>query len=908
MKTLIQNIKVLKPILIISLLLMFYQEHLVFAAKIPVWSVHEVIFQGESYSIESNPVRDIELLTVWQHTQSRKTIEIYGFYDGNGKGTPAGNCFKIRFCPIKEGEWTLIRVSSNDKKLQEQHVGLKIQAVASKNPGFWVVDAMSSGCRWYKRSDGSHPYITGNTMYTFLSEFYKDKPTGSTIKKDILNNSLYYKKIRFAVTADRYPNPMSKPFLDESGKPTDDGNYSYRPNPEWFYNRVDLAISTALKKDLIADMILNGPDTEMSRSVLKAGKNNGDITPFLRYIAARYGSFPNVWICLSNEFDIKKPSYKPEKIIEYGKIIHRYLPYNTPVSVHAVADWSKKLNSSISWFDHVIVQSKLKNLDKSADKIIWNYHLGGSNQPVVNDELAYQGKGDGWSEHNVIEAFTGAFMGGGYASTGYKPTNKGGHYFSGNFTPEEHTASDNLRWLREIIEKNISFWKMAPVEIINTNFITKGRHESKIRIMEYPGYEYLVACSSSDESLTAQLPQGRWNVKSYDAITKTEKTIAKNISGNFQFKFNGSRALMFHFKRNDKQSSVKRRFIHPGMLHSISDLNFLKNKVNAKSEPWLSAWNELRKSPAAQLSYKMSPQNHVARGPYNKPDIGATSFLKDGAAAYTMALQWIVLGDRSYAKKAIEIINGWSHALDSITMGDRKLLIGMAGIHYLNAAEIIKHTYNDWSEKEQKVFESMILNIWYPIIQDFQPGYNGNWDAAIGQTMLCIGIFLDRHDIFDKAYEHLLKGNSNGSLAHYFMPNGQCQESGRDQYHTQMGLGFLSAAAEIAWKQGFNLYGAYNNRLAAGYEYTAQYLSGAEVPYVQYKNYKGEKVFGMEISPKGRGKYSPIYERAYRHYHDRMGLEMPYTKKALGHSRTEGLGSSHMSWSTLLNASYPPEE
>ena len=908
MKKTICNLKAFKLVFFISLIMFYCQEHHATAAKVPVWSVYEIAFQGENYPADSNPVRDIELLTVWQHAQSRETIQIYGFFDGNGKGSPAGSCFKIRFCPVKEGEWELIRVSSNDKKLQNQHIGLQIQAVASDYRGFWIVDSLSSGNRWYKRSDGSHPYITGNTMYTFLSEFHKDKPTGNKIKDDILNNSSYYNKIRFAITADRYPNPVSKPFLDESGKPSDDGNYSHRPNPEWFYNRVDLAIKTALEKDLITDLILNGPDTEMSRSVLKAGKNNGDATPFLKYIAARYGSYPNVWICLSNEFDIKKPVYKPDEIIKYGKIICKYLPYNTPVSVHAVADWSEKLNSPISWFDHVIVQSKLKKLDKSADKIIWNYGLGGGNHPVVNDELAYQGLGDGWSEKDVIEAFMGAFMGGGYASTGYKPTNKGGHYFSGNFKPEEHSASDNIKWLRKIIDKNISFWDMSPVEITNTGLILRGDDDAKIRIMENPGYEYLIACSSSKESYTAHLPQGQWNVKSYDAITKTEKMLAKNISKNFKFNFNGSRAIMIHFKRIYKPLSVKRKFIHPGMLHSIAELNFLKEKVNTKSEPWITAWNELRKSPASQLSYKMEPQSHVARGPYNKPDIGATSFMKDGAAAYTMALQWFVLGDRSYAQKAIEILNGWSQALDSVTMGDRKLLIGMAGIHYLNAAEIIKHTYNGWSEKERKVFEAMLLNIWYPVIQNFQPGYNGNWDAAIGQTMLCIGVFLDRPDIFDRAYEHLLKGNTNGSIANYFMSNGQCQESGRDQYHTQMGLGFLSAASEIAWKQGYNLYGAYNNRLAAGYEYTASYLSGNEVPYVKYTNYKGEKVFDTKISSKGRGKYAPIYERAYHHYHDRLGMEMPYTLKALKNSRTEGLGLSHMSWSTLMNASYPCQE
>ena len=38
----------------------------------------------------------------------------------------------------------------------------------------------------------------------------------------------------------------------------------------------------------------------------------------------------------------------------------------------------------------------------------------------------------------------------------------------------------------------------------------------------------------------------------------------------------------------------------------------------------------------------------------------------------------------------------------------------------------------------------MVINIWYPVIKDWTPRYNGNWDAANGQTLMCIGIFLDR--------------------------------------------------------------------------------------------------------------------------------------------------------------------
>ena len=346
-------------------------------------------------------------------------------------------------------------------------------------------------------------------------------------------------------------------------------------------------------------------------------------------------------------------------------------------------------------------------------------------------------------------------------------------------------------------------------------------------------------------------------------------------------------------------------FVHPGMLHSQADLDFLREKAAGEQEPWHSAWKELRKSRLAQPGYTPHPRSHVARGPYNKPDIGATDFLRDGAAAYTMSLQWAATRHKAYAEKAAEILNRWACTLDSVTMGDRKLLIGMAGIFYLNAAEIIRHTSRVWKKKDQKAFERMVMGVWYPVIRDFQPTYNGNWDAAIGQTMLCIGIFMERRDIFEKACKHLRDGATNGSIKNYFMPNGQCQESGRDQTHTQMGLGYLCAACEVAWKQGVDLYSAFNNRLAAGYEYTARYMLGEEVPYVRYRDYRGKAVFGNEISPKGRGKFAPIYERAYRHYHDRCGLPMPYTRKALERSRIEGESTSHLSWCTLMNAGYP---
>lgn len=78
-----------------------------------------------------------------------------------------------------------------------------------------------------------------------------------------------------------------------------------------------------------------------------------------------------------------------------------------------------------------------------------------------------------------------------------------------------------------------------------------------------------------------------------------------------------------------------------------------------------------------------------------------------------------------------------------------------------------------------------------------------------------------------------------------------------------MGLAFLACAAEIAWNQDIDLYGAFDNRLYKGFEYTARYMSGEEVPHVQYITWFGKPVYGPEISSKQREKICPAWERAY---------------------------------------------
>ncbi len=320
-------------------------------------------------------------------------------------------------------------------------------------------------------------------------------------------------------------------------------------------------------------------------------------------------------------------------------------------------------------------------------------------------------------------------------------------------------------------------------------------------------------------------------------------------------------------------------FVHPGIAHTQASIDFVKGKIAAGEEPWARAWKEFQASRRASLDWQPQPHAHVQRGPYNNPNIGSSEFSGDANASYLHALQWALTGKVAHAEKAAQILDAWSGKLESITNHDARLLVGMEGYEYCNAAELLKHTWDGWPKREQTQFEAMLREVFYPIIKDFYPTANGNWDASMIQTMLAMGVFLDDRKMFDRARDYYLKGEGNGAVRNYFIPSGQCQESGRDQAHTQMGLDYLACAAEIAWSQGIDLYHALDNRLLKGFEYTAKYNLGLDVPYEPYRSFKGRYHY-KEISDKSRGRLRPMYEKVLNHYQNRKGLEATFTGQA----------------------------
>ena len=351
------------------------------------------------------------------------------------------------------------------------------------------------------------------------------------------------------------------------------------------------------------------------------------------------------------------------------------------------------------------------------------------------------------------------------------------------------------------------------------------------------------------------------------------------------------------------QAASGQSFIHPGILHSPEDLARMKVAIQAQKEPVFSGYQIFEKDPYSQYTYKIKgPLDTVSRN----PTVGQGIYDSDANAAHQNAIMWVVTGDNRYAQKAMEIINSWSATLKAIRGRDAVLMAGLGPFKMVNAAEIIRYTNAGWSNADIKNAETHFKEVIYPVIKDYAPFANGNWDAAALKTAMAIGVFCNDRAIFEDALRYYTKGGGNGSILNYVInKNGQIQESGRDQPHSQLGIGMLAECCAIAWNQGLDLYGFDDNRLLKGFEYTAKYnLGNDDMPFQEWLDRTG-KYHHYTISDKGRGSLRPLYEQVYAHYVGLKQLKAPYVKAAVKKIRPEGAGhpgADHPGFGTLFFA------
>lgn len=266
--------------------------------------------------------------------------------------------------------------------------------------------------------------------------------------------------------------------------------------------------------------------------------------------------------------------------------------------------------------------------------------------------------------------------------------------------------------------------------------------------------------------------------------------------------------------------------------------------------------------------YQMAgPYEVVARdGRYRGSKAGSERDMK-------AALDFAQKGDTA---NALPIINAYAHTLQRLDGHDAPLCC-IQTYHLVRAMTLMRvHQTPEWA--------AMIRRALLPTIERFEadsPYANGNWGAIVNRQRMACAIFLEDSTLYQASIDYFLHAYDNGSLPRYIGETGQCQETGRDQAHAQLGLGAMSDICEMAWGQGDDLWGAFDNRLMHGMEYSARYNLGYDVPFETWNDCTGLYGGWTEPGPMGRGRTWDIYRPAYYHYTKVKGLNMPYTKRLL---------------------------
>ena len=376
-------------------------------------------------------------------------------------------------------------------------------------------------------------------------------------------------------------------------------------------------------------------------------------------------------------------------------------------------------------------------------------------------------------------------------------------------------------------------------------------------------------------------------------------------------------------------ASVSGVFRHPGLLATEDDFTRIRALIKAGQQPWAHWWSTLCAERMSSLDTRPFPLPAVYRADGSKNNLYV-----DIWRAWSLTLRWKLSDpqDNRYADKAVEFLDAWASTLKEVgtvppgsTAHDDHTFIILAGIQGHQLAQIgeVLRTYPGWAPASLKRFQDMLLNVFAPVSQSFlsdgRIGSHANWDMASMVGAMAIGVFCDRPDLYRLAYDCYAGNNrgklrnfGNGAIGHgvYFMHPGyfgQWEESGRDQGHSTLGMSLGGDMLEIAWNQGDDLYGMYNNRFLAAAEYVARSNLVDEngvnypMPYVRENNpSQPHPSFWTQVNygNQDRNCWEPIYN----HYVNRMGLEAPNVARNVKLREPKYGGSSDdVWWPTLIH-------
>lgn len=319
------------------------------------WGVFELALEGSS---AGNPFAEVELSA--RFTQGDRTVEVAGFYDGDG-------VYRVRFMPESVGEWRY-ETASNRPELHNRRGVLLATAPSAGNHG----PVRVAHTFHFAYADGTPYHQLGTTCYSWTHQSEeREQQTLRTLSRSPFN------KIRMCVFPQNHAASSARFFPFAATPPRDWDTTRFDPR---FFRHFERRVGQLRDLGIEADLILFHP--------------YGDLWPFssmdaacddryVRYLVARLAAYRNVWWSLCNEWDFLR-SKQESDWDRLFQVIEAADPYAHLRSIHNAF---VLYNNTHSWVTHASIQQGAAVLDPERAMIyrdVWR-------KPVVYDEVKYEG-------------------------------------------------------------------------------------------------------------------------------------------------------------------------------------------------------------------------------------------------------------------------------------------------------------------------------------------------------------------------------------------------------------------------------------------------------------------------------------------------------------------------------------
>ncbi|KAM0327622.1 hypothetical protein ACHAQA_005915 [Verticillium albo-atrum] len=265
-------------------------------------------------------------------------------------------------------------------------------------------------------------------------------------------------------------------------------------------------------------------------------------------------------------------------------------------------------------------------------------------------------------------------------------------------------------------------------------------------------------------------------------------------------------------------------------------------------------------------------------------------------------------------------MDSWASTVKAHNNTNAPLQAGWVASTWARAGELIRHSDAGWSATSVAKFETMLRNVYLPLVRKGAPNYMGNWELVMMEATIFIGVFLDDAAVYDAGMAKFLNRvpayiylESDGDLPKtapgdtttsteagivtywqgqsVFNVSGLSQETCRDFEHTGYGLASIGHVAETSRIQGRDLFmEETGTRLRYALEFHAKYHLGEPKPSWLCPG----KTLSLYIGP--------VTEVPFRALSGRLGYDMPYTEALTLNQRPAGTNKLFVGWETLSNA------